>query len=105
MCGDADKDDRIRVYIDCMERIRGDFVSPPDCRRRAGEICYALSGKLPFLTRTRLAFANAKGIASDFASLVGIVFEPWNHADCIAVHQDDALASAGASSFWGGAAG
>ena len=87
-CGDADEENGTRTFVDCMEHIRADELSPPDCRRRASKICHELSRQLPFVTRVWLAVATAKGIASDVAQLAGIDFEPWNHRDCFVFHQD-----------------
>ena len=87
-CGDADEDNVTLTIIDCMQHIRADYLSTPDCRQRAPEICYALSRDLSIVAKARLAFATAKGVASDLGGLAGIDFEPWNHGDCVVVQQD-----------------
>ena len=87
-CGNTDEENVTLAVVDCMQHIRADYLSSPDCRRRAPEICYALSRELSIVTKARLSVATAKGIASDFAQLAGIDFEPWNHKDCVVVHQD-----------------
>jgi len=88
-CSASDKEDeQLRTLIRCMERIEGDQLSSPECRRKASKICYVLSRELPLSTRIRYAIAETKAIISDLARIVGIKFEPWNEGDCVASWQD-----------------
>lgn len=87
-CSASHEDDRTRTFIECMEQIQGDQLSSQECRRKASDICFALSRELAFSTRIRLVLAETKGIASDLSRLAGIEFESWNYSDCVAVQQD-----------------
>jgi hypothetical protein len=86
-CGDEDESDFGPAFLDCIEIIRTDDLTSPDCRRREQAICWAVAQEIPFVTRARITSANVKGTVRDLARLAGIAVGPWSRADCIATHK------------------